>query len=124
MYTRKIPPALDCGLDLIGEVLYGKWKMRLLYFIGQGYHRPSELHRQIPGATRRVLQAQLKELATHEMVSKIIYPELPPRVEYNLTDLGQSLLPLISTLGQWGDKHEDDLRRVIGNNLGGTGTPE
>lgn len=61
MYERKIPLSLNCGLDLIGEVLYGKWKIRLLWFIHEGHTRPGELQRKIPDASRRVLNMQLKE---------------------------------------------------------------
>lgn len=113
MYERKIIPNLNCGLDLIGEVLYGKWKIRLLWFIEQGHKRPSELQRKIPDASRRVLNIQLKELEDHELVIKKIYPVVPPKVEYSLTDFGKSLIPVISALGHWGDQHEERLRRVI-----------
>lgn len=113
MYERKIIPNLNCGLDLIGEVLYGKWKIRLLWFIHQGHKRPSELQRKIPDASRRVLNIQLKELEEHELVSKTIYPVVPPKVEYALTEFGESLIPIISALGQWGDQYEDRLRMLI-----------
>lgn len=113
MYERKTLPNLNCGLDLIGEVLYGKWKMRLLWFINEGYQRPSELQRKIPDASRRVLNIQLKELEEHELVSKVIYPVVPPKVEYSLTDFGKTLLPVISAIGNWGDEHEERLRTLI-----------
>ena len=113
MYERKILPSLNCGLDLIGEVLYGKWKVRLLWFISEGHLRPSELQRKIPDATRRVLNIQLKELEDHGLVTKEIFPVLPPKVEYRLTELGQTIIPVISALGQWGDTNEDHLRSVI-----------
>lgn len=118
MYERKIIPNLNCGLDLIGEVLYGKWKIRLLWFIHQGHLRPSELQRKIPDATRRVLNIQLKELEDHELITKKIYPVVPPKVEYSLTEFGESLIPVIATLGQWGDHHEDRLRKVILKRIG------
>ena len=117
MYERKIPLSLNCGLDLIGEVLYGKWKIRLLWFIHQGYRRPSELQRKIPDASRRVLNIQLKELEEHELVTKVIYPVVPPKVEYSLTDFGKSLIPVLSTLGNWGDEHQERLRSVITKRL-------
>ena len=104
---------MNSDLDLIGEVLYGKWKIRLLWFIDQGHKRPSELQRKIPDATRRVLNVQLKELEDHELVTKTIYPVVPPKVEYELTDFGKSLIPVIATLGEWADNHEDRLRSVI-----------
>lgn len=113
MKDRKIPLSLNCGLDLVGEVLYGKWKIRLLWFINEGYRRPSELQRKIPDASRRVLNIQLKELEEHELVSKIIYPVVPPKVEYNLTEFGKSLIPVILAIGQWGDHNESRLRKVI-----------
>jgi DNA-binding HxlR family transcriptional regulator len=113
MYERKIIPNLNCGLDLIGEVLYGKWKIRLLWFIDQGYQRTSELQRKIPDATRRVLNIQLKELEDHELITKKIYPVVPPKVEYSLTELGKSVIPIILQLGIWGDQNETHLRTVI-----------
>ena len=113
MYERKTTPNLNCGLDLIGEVLYGKWKIRLLWFIHIGHKRPSELQRKIPDASRRVLNIQLKELEDHELVTRKIYPVVPPKVEYSLTDFGKTLIPVIATLGQWSDEHEERLRDVI-----------
>lgn len=113
MYERKIPLSLNCGLDLIGEVLYGKWKIRLLWFINEGYQRPSELQRKIPDASRRVLNMQLKELEEHELLVRTVYPVVPPKVEYSLTDFGRTLLPIIAALGQWGDENEEQLRKVI-----------
>jgi DNA-binding HxlR family transcriptional regulator len=113
MYERKILPYLNCGLDLVGEVLYGKWKIRTLWFIYKGHKRPSELQRKIPDVSRRVLNIQLKELEEHELVTRKIYPVMPPKVEYELTDFGRTLIPLIRNIGLWGDEHQDRLKRVI-----------
>lgn len=117
MYERKTIPNLNCGLDLIGEVLYGKWKIRLLWFINEGYKRPSELQRKIPDASRRVLNIQLKELEEHELIRRKIYPVVPPKVEYSLTEFGKTLIPVIAALGQWSDEHEDHLRDVISKQI-------
>jgi len=113
MHPRKIPLNLNCGLDLIAEVLYGKWKMRLLWFINEGHKRPSELQRKIPDASRRVLHIQLNELEQHQLISKIIYPVVPPKVEYSLTEFGLTLIPVIAALGNWGDEHEERLRNIL-----------
>jgi DNA-binding HxlR family transcriptional regulator len=113
MYEKKTLPNLNCGLDLIAGVLYGKWKIRLLWFINEGFKRPSELQRKIPDASRRVLNIQLKELEEHELVTRVIYPVMPPKVEYSLTDFGQTLIPVISAIGNWGDTHEERLRHLI-----------
>jgi len=117
MYVRKTLQTLNCGLDLVGEVLYGKWKIRLLWFINEGHQRPSELQRKIPDASRRVLNMQLNELEEHELITKKIYPVTPPKVEYSLTEFGKSLIPVIDTLGKWGDDYEDRLRKVISKSL-------
>lgn len=117
MYERKIPLNLNCGLDLIGEVLYGKWKIRLIWFINEGFQRPSELQRKIPDASRRVLNIQLKELEAHELVTKVIYAQIPPKVEYSLTEFGKTLIPVISALGYWGDEHQERLRNLILQNI-------
>jgi len=117
MYERKISPNLHCGLDLVAEVLYGKWKLRLLWFINEGYKRPSELQRKIPDASRRVLNIQLNELEAHELISKVIYPQAPPKVEYSLTAFGESLIPVIAALGNWGDGNAGRLREVISKRM-------
>jgi len=113
MYEKKTFPNLNCGLDLVGEVLYGKWKIRLLWFINEGYLRPSDLQRKIPDASRRVLNIQLKELEEHELVTRKIYPVMPPKVEYTLTDFGKTLIPVLTSIGLWGDQYQERLKRVI-----------
>lgn len=113
MYKRKIPIELSCGLDLVKEVIYGKWKIHLIHFIAEGNKRPGQLQKKIPRATRRVLNVQLNELERHGVISKKIYAELPPKVEYSLTSLGESLLPIVTTLGKWGDDNQEHLRQVI-----------
>jgi len=113
MRERKIPLNLNCGLDLIGEVLYGKWKIRLLWFINEGHKRPSELQRKIPDASRRVLNVQLNELEAHDLIKKKIYPVVPPKVEYSLTPFGKTIIPIIVALGKWADDNENRLRDLI-----------
>lgn len=115
MYQRKLPIELNCGLDLVREVIYGKWKIHLIYFISQGIKRPGDLQRRIPEATRRVLNVQLNQLEQHGLITKKVYAELPPRAEYALTELGESVLPIVTALGKWGDDHQEHLRRVIAN---------
>jgi DNA-binding HxlR family transcriptional regulator len=113
MYERKIPVTIDCGLHLTKEVLNGKWKPALLHAISMDIKRPSEMLRLLPGATRRVLNVQLKELEGHGMVEKKTYPQLPPKVEYSLTEIGWSLMPVIDALNQWGDANRSFLETVI-----------
>ncbi|BAV07378.1 transcriptional regulator, HxlR family [Filimonas lacunae] len=75
--------------------------------------RPSEMLRLLPGATRRVLNVQLRELEGHGLVEKKTYPQLPPKVEYSLTEVGWSLMPVIDAMNQWGDANRSHLETVI-----------
>lgn len=117
MYQKKIANTLNCGSVLTKEVLHGKWKSTLLVGIAQGIQRPSAMQRMLPSATRRVLNVQLTELEHHGLVSKTIFPELPPRVEYQLTELGRSLLPVIEVMEQWGNAHRIELEQALAKNL-------
>ena len=67
--------------------------------------RPSEIHKQLPEAAPRVLDIQLKEMVGDGLVLKTIFPELPPRSEYKITDLGLTLLPIIDAMLKWGEDH-------------------
>jgi DNA-binding HxlR family transcriptional regulator len=118
MYQKKIERTLDCGVVLTKEVLHGKWKSTLLHFIARGVQRPSDLQRAIPSATRRVLNIQLNELEQHGLISKTICPQLPPKVEYHLTGLGESLLPVINAMEQWGNEHRTTLETLLVVNSG------
>ncbi|WP_374166938.1 winged helix-turn-helix transcriptional regulator [Arcticibacter sp. MXS-1] len=79
----------------------------------EGHKRPSELQRKTPDASRGVLGIQLKDLESHELISRKTYPVMPPRVEYNLTEFGKTLIPLIHAIGLWGVEHQEKLREVI-----------
>ena len=67
--------------------------------------RPNEIHKRLPEAAPRVLDIQLKEMVGDGLISKTIYPELPPRSEYKITELGESLLPIIDMMLNWGQEH-------------------
>jgi len=113
MYQRKIPIDYECGLSVAMEVVGSKWKFCLLDEISKGIKRPRDLVNAINGITKRVLQKQLSELELHGLLSKTIYPEVPLRVEYFLTPSGESLLPLISAVDQWGLSFASQLRVIL-----------
>ena len=113
MYEKKIPLLLGCGLTMTKEVLGGKWKTSLIYAISEGILRPSELQRAIPGSTKRVLNQQLKELEEFDILTKKIYHQLPPKVEYSLTRLGETVLPIIKMMNQWGEHNRISLETVV-----------
>ncbi len=104
-YERKIPIDLDCGVTIYQIMAGGKWKPYLINCMNGGMRRPSEFRRIIPGATKRVLARQLNEMEEMGLVVKIVYPEIPPRVEYSLTETGASLVPVIRMMDEWGLRH-------------------
>ncbi|MEN5058280.1 winged helix-turn-helix transcriptional regulator [Sphingobacterium kitahiroshimense] len=82
MYEKKIPKDFSCGISITFEIIGGKWKPCLIDSINKGIRRPSEIAKKHPLASKRVLSLQLKELETYGVVKKVIYPVLPPKVEY------------------------------------------
>lgn len=107
-YEKKIPVDLDCPLRLTMSLIESKWKSCILDELRSGTPmRPSEIHKCLPEAAPRVLDIQLKELVEDGLVEKTIYPELPPRSEYRITDLGKSLIPIIDSMLRWGKDHYD-----------------
>ena len=105
MYERKIPVDLNCPLRLTMSLIGSKWKSCIMDELRHKPLRPSELHKIFPDATPRVLDLQLKELVEDGLVSKTIYPELPPRSEYSITPLGLTLIPIIDSMIDWGGRN-------------------
>ena len=105
MYERKIPIDTNCGVTVTHFVIGGKWKPYLINCITKGYHRPIDFQKVIEGATKRVLTQQLNELEEMGIVRKVVYPVVPMKVEYFLTELGNSLVPIIRMMDDWGNKH-------------------
>lgn len=88
------------------SVIGGKWKIPVLYMLLGGPQRPSALQRRLPGVNRQVLTAQLRELEQDQVVGRVEYGEVPPRVEYYLTPFGRTLTPLLDALYRWGKDHQ------------------
>jgi DNA-binding HxlR family transcriptional regulator len=101
-------PGLVCPLITFDQVIGGKYKLRLLYALSAGPRRYGELRRSLVEATLgeaptpRILSRELKDLAARGLVTRTEHPGVPPKVEYALTDLGESLQPLIREIGRWG----------------------
>ncbi|MDE7412798.1 MAG: helix-turn-helix transcriptional regulator [Muribaculaceae bacterium] len=97
------------------SLIESKWKSCILDELRNGNpKRPSEIHKCLPEAAPRVLDIQLKEMVEDGLVEKTIYPELPPRSEYNITELGLSLIPIIDLMLKWGKEHFDIFERKFG----------
>jgi DNA-binding HxlR family transcriptional regulator len=89
---------MELTINLIG----GKWKSLILWHLGDNILRFSELRRIIPQITPKMLTQQLRELEGSGLVSRFIYTQIPPKVEYSLTPAGKSLIPILATMCQWG----------------------
>ncbi|WTA99625.1 helix-turn-helix transcriptional regulator [Streptomyces avidinii] len=105
MAVTRRPGADHCGIAAAMSVIDGKWKVSLLWELDQRPRRFGELRRLVPGVSEKVLAAQLRELETDGIVHREVYDEVPPRVEYSLTPLGQDLNAALEPLGMWGSKH-------------------
>ncbi|WP_353186037.1 helix-turn-helix domain-containing protein [Parapedobacter lycopersici] len=97
----------NCGMDYTLSIIGGRWKPTILFSLIKCKMRYSELLKCIPGISERMLVAQLRELEKHGMVRRIVYPEVPPRVEYELTELGHSAEPMLNSISDWGNMHRE-----------------
>ncbi|MES2027242.1 MAG: helix-turn-helix domain-containing protein [Pseudomonadota bacterium] len=90
---------IDATIYLIG----GKWKCTILCYLLEQPHRTGELRRSIADISQKVLTEQLRELESDGIIERIVYPEIPPRVEYKVTEFGLSLEPIITAMCNWGE---------------------
>ena len=96
----------NCEKELTLSLFSGKWKMIILYYLGtEGKLRFSDIKRLLPKITHKVLTTQIRELEEDGIVHRKVYPEVPPRVEYSLTTLGESLMPIVLMMYDWGKKN-------------------
>lgn len=104
-FARRPGCSVEATLDLID----GKWKGVILYHLQSGTQRFGELRQRMPGITQRMLTKQLRALEQDRLVVRKVYAEVPPRVEYSLSELGESLRPVIDVLKAWGESHHQSL---------------
>lgn len=100
----------ECSVEVALSVIGGKWKGIIIYNLLRGKLRFSELQRLMPKITHRMLTLQLRELEKDLLVKRTIYAEVPPRVEYELTDLGESLSPVIGAMFNWGNFYKAEVK--------------
>jgi DNA-binding HxlR family transcriptional regulator len=101
-----------CPVDQAIELVGGKWKSLILWRLSAGTLRFGQLQRVIPQVTQRMLTLQLRELESAGLVQRTVYPDVPPKVEYALTGLGRSVVPVLESLGRWVQDHTSELRAV------------
>ena len=98
---KKFNNPVELSLDIIG----GKWKIQIIWRLKDGSLRYGELRRSLPKVTHKMLTQQLRELEQDEIINRKVYPEIPPKVEYSLTLLGESVIPVIDLLREWGEQY-------------------
>lgn len=95
----------NCPAETAIAMLGSKWKLLILRELFKGMRRFGELARSVPGISQKMLTQQLRQMEEDGLVSRKIYPEVPPRVEYSLTGIGESLKPVLDAMHKWGTKY-------------------
>jgi len=98
---KKYNNPVELSLDVIG----GKWKMPIIWRLREDILRYGEIRKSLPKVTHKMLTQQLRELESDEIIIRKVYPEVPPKVEYSLTLLGKSVIPVIDLLREWGEEY-------------------
>ncbi|WP_191556681.1 winged helix-turn-helix transcriptional regulator [Metabacillus idriensis] len=100
----------NCEKELTLSVIGGKWKMLILWHLGkEGTKRFGELKSLMPGITQRMLVNQLRELEEDLIVERKVYPVVPPKVEYSLTDQGRTMMPILDAMYEWGKNYMENV---------------
>ena len=92
----------DCPVLAVQNLIAGKWKLPILSHLRQGKKRFNELQRLLPEISQGILTGQLRELEQDRLVHREVYKEVPPKVEYSLTEIGESFIPVLNVLCDWG----------------------
>ncbi len=102
---RRDNVATDCPLTAALRVVGGKWSLIVLYWLDDGQKRFNELRKAMPSISHKVLAATLRDLETEGLITRTVYPEIPPKVEYALSGYGRGVRPLIEAVRAWGRHH-------------------
>jgi len=100
-------PQINIPIEITLNLIGGKWKVLILWLLKDRILRFSELKRKLPKITQKMLTNQLRELESDGLVHRKVYAQVPPKVEYSLTDLGKSFLPILKAMHKWGESFEN-----------------
>ncbi|WP_309137887.1 winged helix-turn-helix transcriptional regulator [Paenibacillus sp. SC116] len=103
----------DCALAKVQQMLGGKWKLLLLWYLSEEPRRFGEIRRCFPEITEAMLTKQLRELEQDKLIHREVFKVVPPRVEYSLTDLGLKFFPIIEAMYDWGEENLKDKTHLI-----------
>lgn len=96
-----------CPIETTMSVVGGKWKPIILWRLARGTKRFNELERSITNITRKMLTEQLRDLERDKLVIRTVYNEVPPKVEYSLSEHGKTFIPVLEMMAQWGEFHQE-----------------
>ena len=113
MAPRSRKHTMSCPVEGLFELIGGKWKVSILWWLQQGTKRFTEIHRLLPGITQKMLTQQLRELEHHGFIQRKVYPEVPPKVEYSISNFGKSLQEVLDHIGNWADLHADEIKKAL-----------
>ena len=99
----------ECEIATTLEIIGGRWKSVILFYLLTGPKRFNEIKRYLPGVTPRMLTLQLRELERDEVLTRYVHAQVPPRVDYELTDFGRSLEPVLRAMGDWGIRYREQV---------------
>ncbi|MGP7817148.1 winged helix-turn-helix transcriptional regulator [Niallia sp. 01092] len=103
-----------CEKELTLSIISGKWKVVILWHLGvEGTHRFSDLQRLFPKISHKVLTNQLRELMEDGIIHREVIPEIPPKVEYSMTELGMSILPIVEMMFEWGKRRIQQIQKEL-----------
>ena len=105
-----------CPVNNALTILGGKWKINIIYQLSNKTTRFGELRRSLGGVTQQMLSKQLREMEKDKLILRKVYDVIPPKVEYSLTELGRSSLPILNSLHHWGSTKKRTIIKVIENN--------
>lgn len=109
---KKCPDKYGCPISVTIDVIGGKWKGIILYHLSIGTKRFNEIRKLMPNITQRMLTLQLRELEQNGIINRKIYQQIPPKVEYSLSEFGETLLPIISDMRDWGEQYRHKIEEI------------
>ena len=107
----------QCGLEAVLAILGGKWKPLIVYHLASGPKRTGQLRRLVTGVSEKMLIQHLRELTDDGVIRRMDFRTVPPHVEYELSDFGQSLAILLAPLCDWGTRHTSEVSLIVQNRL-------
>lgn len=98
-----------CPMVLVHKLISGKWKILILWYLSKGCLRFSELKRNLPNVTQKMLTNQLRSLEEDNLIYRTVYPVVPPKVEYGLTEIGLRIIPLLESMHKYGEEYINEM---------------